>query len=65
MRWDSAGVSAIARLDPDLVAVLPYDVPLKLECWLSVHEDLKNQSAIRATFDGLADGLSQWVASQH
>jgi DNA-binding transcriptional LysR family regulator len=57
--------SAIAKLDPDLVAVLPNDVPLKLECWLAVHEDQKDQPAIRATFDGLADGLSQWVASQH
>jgi DNA-binding transcriptional LysR family regulator len=57
--------SAIAKLDPDLIAVLPDEVPLKLECWLAVHEDQKNQPAIRATFDGLANGLSQWVASQH
>jgi DNA-binding transcriptional LysR family regulator len=56
--------SAIAKLDPDLVAVLPNDVPLRLECWLAVHEDQKDQPAIRATFDGLADGLSRWVASQ-
>lgn len=57
--------SAIARLDPELVAILPNDVAFKLECWLAVHEDQKNQPAIRATFDGLAEGLLRWVASQH
>ena len=57
--------TAIARLDPELVEILPDEVSLKLECWLAVHEDQKNQPAIRATFDALADGLSRWVASQH
>lgn len=56
--------SAIARSDPDLVEILPGEVSFKLECWLAVHEDLKDQPAIRATFDGLADGLSRWVAHQ-
>jgi DNA-binding transcriptional LysR family regulator len=56
--------SAIARLDPELVEILPEEASLKLECWLAVHEDQKNQPAIRATFDALADGLSRWVASQ-
>jgi DNA-binding transcriptional LysR family regulator len=57
--------SAIARMDTSLVEILPNAVSLKLECWLAVHEDQKNQPAIRATFDGLAEGLSRWVASQH
>lgn len=57
--------TAIAKLDADLVEILPDDVSLKLECWLAVHEDQKNQPAIRVTFDALADGLSRWVASQH
>lgn len=37
MGRDSAGVSAIAKLDR--VAVPPDDVPAKLECWLAVHKD--------------------------
>ncbi len=57
--------SAIARRDPDLVEVLSDTVALKLECWLAMHEDLKAQPAIRATFDGLAEGLSRWIASQN
>ncbi len=56
--------TAIARLDPGLVEVLPPDVQVKIECWLAVHEDQRNQPAIRATFDGLGEGLSLWVASQ-
>ncbi len=56
--------SAIAKRDPDLVEILPGDVPLTLECWLVVHEDQKNQPAIRATFDALADGLTRWISSQ-
>jgi DNA-binding transcriptional LysR family regulator len=57
--------SAIAKLDPDLIPVLPEQVSLKLECWLAVHEDQKNQPAIRVTFNALADGLAKWVASQN
>jgi DNA-binding transcriptional LysR family regulator len=57
--------SAIARLDPDLVEILPNEISLKLECWLAVHQDQKDQPAIRATFDGLAEGLSRWIANQH
>jgi DNA-binding transcriptional LysR family regulator len=57
--------SAIAKLDPNLVPVLTDQVSLKLECWLAVHEDQKNQPAIRVTLDALADGLAKWVASQN
>jgi DNA-binding transcriptional LysR family regulator len=56
---------AIARTDANLIEILPNAAPLKLECWLAVHEDQKNQPAIRATLDGLTEGLSRWVASQH
>lgn len=57
--------SAIAKFDPNLVPILPDHASFKLECWLAVHEDQKNQPAIRVTFDGLADGLAKWVASQN
>jgi DNA-binding transcriptional LysR family regulator len=52
---------ALARAEPDLVPVLADLVAIDLECWLAVHEDQKDASAIRAMFDGLADGLSRWI----
>jgi DNA-binding transcriptional LysR family regulator len=52
---------AMAKGDPDLVPVLPEAVALDLECWIAVHEDQKDASAIRALFDGLADGLGRWI----
>jgi DNA-binding transcriptional LysR family regulator len=52
---------AIARSNPDLVPVLHNALELSLDCWLAVHEDNKDQPAIRATFDALAQGLSRWT----
>ncbi|PPD16057.1 MAG: LysR family transcriptional regulator [Methylobacterium sp.] len=52
---------SMAQADPDLVPVLADQVALQLECWLVVHEDQKDQSAIRAVFDGLAEGLGGWL----
>lgn len=53
---------AIAGRDPMLVPVLAAEVAIDLECWLAVHEDQRDAPPVRAVFDGLADGLSQWVA---
>ncbi len=52
---------AMARAEPYLVPVLPEHVSLGLECWLVVHEDQKDASAIRVLFDELGDGLSRWI----
>ena len=49
--------SAIAKRHPDLVSVMPKRVAFRLELWLAVHEDQRDQPAIRAVFDGLATGL--------
>lgn len=53
---------AMARTEPDLVSVLADPVAFDLECWLAVHEDQKDAPAIRALFDGLADGLARWIS---
>ncbi len=52
---------AMAKADPDLVPVLHEHVSLDLECWLVVHQDQKDASAIRVMFDGLVDELSRWI----
>ncbi len=52
---------AMAKADPDLVPVLHELVSLDLECWLVVHQDQKDASAIRVMFDGLVDELSRWI----
>jgi DNA-binding transcriptional LysR family regulator len=52
---------AMAKAEPHLAPVLPEEVSLALDCWLVVHQDQKDASAVRALFDGLADGLSRWL----
>ena len=52
---------AMARVEPDLVPILTDQVAVDLPCWLAIHEDQKDASAIRALFDGLAAGLGQWI----
>ncbi|WP_293865478.1 LysR family transcriptional regulator [uncultured Alsobacter sp.] len=53
---------ALARQDPMLVPVLAEEVAVALDCWLAMHEDQRNAPPVRAVFDALADGLSEWVA---
>lgn len=55
---------ALACNDPALVPVLATDIALNLECWLAVHEDQRDAPPVRAVFDGLADGLSEWIAGR-
>jgi DNA-binding transcriptional LysR family regulator len=50
--------SVPARRNPDLVGVMTDQIQFKLDLWLAVHEDQRDQPAIRAVFDGLATGLS-------
>jgi DNA-binding transcriptional LysR family regulator len=49
--------TALAQRHPDLMPVLAGTVSFELEVWLAVHEDQRDQPAIRAVFDGLAAGL--------
>lgn len=57
----SAGIgvvqAALARRHPDLLPVLAATVSFELDIWLAVHQDQRDQPAIRAVFDGLTIGL--------
>lgn len=46
----------------DLVPVLADKITFKLDVWLAVHANQKDQPAIRAVFDGLADGLGAFIS---
>lgn len=54
---------ALASRFPDLVPVLGDTIAFKLDIWLAVHEDQRNQPAIRAVFDRLAQLLAIYQKS--
>lgn len=51
----------IAARDLNLVNVLPGSIPLSLETWLTMHEDLRNNPSCKVTFDALLKGLQDYV----
>jgi DNA-binding transcriptional LysR family regulator len=51
----------LAARDPHLRHVLP-DIAHALETWLVTHPDLRGVNRVRATLDGLADGLAAYLA---
>jgi len=53
----------IARRDPDLIPVLEDAFRYDLEYWVAMHEDLKSSRRMRAMFDWLVEGLSDYVRS--
>jgi DNA-binding transcriptional LysR family regulator len=53
--------TGIARQSPDLVAVLEGALAINLDVWLAVHEDQRHQPAISAVYEGLAEGLRQYL----
>jgi DNA-binding transcriptional LysR family regulator len=53
----------IARRDPNLVPVLTGAFSFELECWVVMHEDLKDSRRMRLMFDCLVAGLSDYVAT--
>ena len=53
---------ALARRDPSLVRVLPRHFELKLETWVTMHEDLRGSPRCKVTFDALVKGLTQHVS---
>jgi len=53
--------TAIARRDEAIVRVLPRQVSLSLETWITMHEDLRNSPRCRATFEALVEGLQRHV----
>jgi DNA-binding transcriptional LysR family regulator len=52
---------ALAQRNPELMPVLADQINFKLDVWLAVHQDQRDQPAIRAVFDGLAKGLGKFV----
>lgn len=52
----------LAKLNTDLVRVLPRKFELQLETWVTMHEDLRNSPRCRVTFDALVKGLTAYVS---
>ena len=60
-----AGIGAcqvpIARRDHTLVRILPRQLSLPLETWVTMHQDLRDSPRCRVTFDALVKGLQRHV----
>ncbi len=54
----------LARRTEALVRLMPRAMALKLDTWVTMHEDLRNSPRCRAAFDALAEGLQQYVDRQ-
>ena len=54
----------LAARDPSLVRLLPDLFEYPLETWMVTHEDLRGVARIRAVFDHLADGLTDYLRAQ-
>ena len=52
----------LAARGEGLVRVLPRLFGLRLDTWLTMHEDLRNSPRCRVTFDALVEGLGHYVA---
>jgi DNA-binding transcriptional LysR family regulator len=55
--------TAIAQRDEAIVRILPRQVALPLDTWITMHQDLRNSPRCRVTFDALVEGLEQYVNS--
>jgi DNA-binding transcriptional LysR family regulator len=53
---------ALARRTPELVRVLPSRFELKLDTWVTMHEDLRNSPRCRVTFDAMVKGLTAYAS---
>ncbi|WP_295985753.1 LysR family transcriptional regulator [uncultured Variovorax sp.] len=51
----------LARRDSALVRLMPRAFSLKLDTWVTMHEDLRNSPRCRVAFDALVEGLSQYI----
>jgi len=54
----------LAARDPALVRLLPDAFEYPLETWMVTHEDLRGVARIRAVFDHLAEGLTDYLRAQ-
>jgi DNA-binding transcriptional LysR family regulator len=53
----------IAHRDDKIVRILPKQIALSLETWVTMHQDLRNSPRCRVTFDALVEGLEQYIHS--
>ena len=53
--------TGLARRDPHLVRLFPRRISLKLDTWLAMHEDLRDNPSCKAAFAALAKGLEKYV----
>lgn len=51
----------LAKRDPRLRRVLPDGFSIKLDTWVTMHEDLRNSPRCRVMFDALVEGLQRYV----
>ncbi|MDM0090759.1 MULTISPECIES: LysR family transcriptional regulator [unclassified Variovorax] len=51
----------LARRSEALVRLMPRTVSLRLDTWVTMHEDLRHSPRCRVAFDALVEGLQQYV----
>ncbi|WP_321368423.1 LysR family transcriptional regulator [Pseudomonas extremaustralis] len=51
----------LAKRDPRLQRVLPDAFALRMDTWVTMHEDLRNSPRCRVMFDALVQGLQRYV----
>ncbi|MQR00639.1 LysR family transcriptional regulator [Glaciimonas soli] len=51
----------LAKRDPALTRVLAKSFSMKLETWVTMHEDLRNNPRCRVVFDALVEGMLDYV----
>jgi hypothetical protein len=51
----------LARRDPNLKRLLARRVSYPMECWVTMHEDLRQSARCQAVFDALVKGLAAYV----
>lgn len=52
----------LAKRGDALVRILPQQFRMKMDTWITMHEDLRHSPRCRATFDALVEGLLQHAA---
>jgi DNA-binding transcriptional LysR family regulator len=53
----------IALRDDKILRILPKQIALSLETWVTMHQDLRTSPRCRVTFDALVEGLEQYIHS--
>ncbi|SFP75409.1 LysR family transcriptional regulator [Variovorax sp. 770b2] len=53
--------AGLARRDAALVRLMPRTFSMKLETWITMHEDLRSSPRCRAAFDALVAGLQAYI----